>query len=149
MQGLEAYSKIEMSVLSKYYCRIAFFLHSRYFFYQLWNILFVVVVSSTVYKSIFEIQTPRDVIEILGNSLPQASSTLINYTMLCALAVYPAQLLLVGPFILSWLYRIVAVLRWKSSEVGPREVSDTYYPSLLTSINYGCVYPIPILIWYV
>lgn len=35
MQGLEAYSKIEMSVLSKY------------FGYLLWNILFVVIVSST------------------------------------------------------------------------------------------------------
>lgn len=88
-------------------------------------------------------------IEILGNSLPQASPTLINYTMLQGFALYPAQLLLVGPFILSWFYRIIAIVRWRSSEITSREISDSQYPSLITSINYGIAYPIPILIWFV
>ncbi|KAJ3085002.1 hypothetical protein HK102_000404, partial [Quaeritorhiza haematococci] len=133
LQGLEAQSWIEMSVMSKY------------FFYQLWNILFVVVVSSTVIKSAgWPIQTPRDVIEILGNSLPQESPTLINYTILIAFASYPAQLLCAGPLLLTWIIRLSP---WSS--LSPRSVSSAYYPSLLTSINYGIAYPVPILLWVI
>lgn len=127
MQGLEARSWIEMSVLSKY------------FFYQLWNILFVLV-SSTVWQNV---KTPRDVVEIIGDSLPVFSPTLINYTMLQAFASYPAQLLLVGPLLLTWITRMT---QFRST---PRLDSDIYYPSVLTSMNYGYSYPVPILIWVI
>lgn len=93
--------------------------------------------------TIRNIQSPKEVIEILANSLPSASPTLINYTMLQALASYPAQLLLAGPLFLTWIYRLT------SRNSTPREFSSTYYPSLLTTINYGIAYPIPILIFCV
>ena len=131
-QGLETLSWIEQSVLSKY------------FFYQVWNILFIVV-SSTIFKSAaWPINTPKDVIEILGNSLPQESPTLINYAMLQAFSSFPAQLLLVGPLILTWLTRLAP---W--SRGTPRQVSDAYYPSTLTSINYGIAYAVPLLIYVI
>ncbi|KAJ3029460.1 hypothetical protein HK097_005786, partial [Rhizophlyctis rosea] len=99
IQGLEAYSWIDMSVLSK---------------------------------------KP----ELVQRIRPQYSPFAINYVMLQATAVYPAQLLLAGPLILTWLTRLAP---WKRST--PRQLSDAYYPSILTSINYGIAYPVPILVF--
>lgn len=62
--------------------------------------------------------------------------------MLLATAVYPAQLLLVGPLLLTWLTRLAP---WSRSS--PRQLSDAYYPSVLTSINYGLAYPVPLLVF--
>ena len=80
----------------------------------------------------------------MGSMVPKASPTLINYVMLQATAVYPAQLLLAGPLILTWLTRLAP---WSRSS--PRQISDAYYPSILTSINYGQSYPIPMLMFVV
>ncbi|KAJ8328094.1 hypothetical protein QVD99_000614 [Batrachochytrium dendrobatidis] len=129
-QGLEAASWIEMSLLTKY------------FFYQLWNILFVTVFARTLVYEI--IPNPQKVIELLGQMVPKASTTLINYVMLQGAAVYPAQLLLAAPLILTWVSRFSP---W--SRDTPRQVSNAYYPSILTCINYGIVYPGPIMIFVI
>ncbi len=60
MQGLEAKSWIEMSVMSKY------------FFYQIFNILFIGFVQSAVSSFVaFPTTTLKDVIETLGKILPK------------------------------------------------------------------------------
>ncbi|KAJ2998500.1 hypothetical protein HDV02_004508 [Globomyces sp. JEL0801] len=74
----------------------------------------------------------------------ESSSTLINIIILQAVAVYPAQLLLAAPLILTWLSRLAP---WANST--PREISNAYYPSILTCINYGIIYPLPILVFVV
>ncbi|KAI8822106.1 uncharacterized protein EV422DRAFT_417220 [Fimicolochytrium jonesii] len=134
VQGLEAQSWIDASVLSKY------------FFYQIWNILFVQTVATKIWQTRYDIirHGPGEIIDILGSLVPSGSSVQINYVMLLATAAYPAQLLLVGPLILTWLYR---ALSWRQST--PRQISDAYYPSVLTSINYGIVYAVPILVFCV
>ncbi|KAH6575142.1 hypothetical protein BASA50_005313 [Batrachochytrium salamandrivorans] len=129
-QGLEAASWIEMSLLTKY------------FFYQLWNILFVTVFARTLVYEI--IPNPQKVIELLGQMVPKASTTLVNYVILQAAAVYPAQLLLAAPLIVTWISRFSP---WSRNT--PRQISDAYYPSILTCINYGIVYPGPIMIFVI
>ncbi|KAI8922345.1 hypothetical protein DFJ77DRAFT_495618 [Powellomyces hirtus] len=133
-QGLEAQSWIDASVLSKY------------FFYQIWNILFVQTVAHQIWERGSEIIRlgPGEIIDMLGRSVPRAAPAQINYVMLQATAVYPAQLLLVGPLIITWITRLAS---WSRST--PRQVSDAYYPSVLTSINYGLAYPGPILVFCV
>ncbi|KAI9095193.1 hypothetical protein DFS34DRAFT_188376 [Phlyctochytrium arcticum] len=134
IQGLEAQSWIDASVLSKY------------FFYQLWNILLVQTIASKVWQSLVDIirHGPGVIIDALGNLVPSAAPLQINYVMLQATAVYPAQLLLVGPLLLTGLFRIAP---WARST--PRQTSDAYYPSVFTSINYGMAFPVPILVFCV
>ncbi|KAI8927497.1 hypothetical protein BC831DRAFT_452160 [Entophlyctis helioformis] len=127
-QGLEAESWIEMSLLTKY------------FFYQLWNVLFVTVFARTLLYEI--IPNPQKVIELLGQMVPKASTPLINYVILQGTAVYPAQLLLAAPLVMTWISRL-----WSRST--PRQLSDAYYPSILTCINYGIAYPVPILLFVI
>ncbi|KAJ3392635.1 hypothetical protein HDU92_008269 [Lobulomyces angularis] len=135
MQGFEARSWIEMSLLSKY------------FFFLFWNIFFVVVTSTTAIKGKFsDVESPDKIIKLLGNSLPRSSTYFVNYAMLQAFASFPAQLLLLGPLFLTWVYRIIP---WIKGTTTPREISEAYYPSILTTINYGISYPIPILIWVI
>ena len=123
MQGLETESWIENSVLAKY------------FFYQLWNILFVqVLVRAVLYELILN---PRQFIEVLGEMVPKASPTLINYVMLQATAVYPAQLLLVGPLVLTWLTRLSP---W--SESTPRQKSDGKTAAIIVKATIS-FHPIP------
>ncbi|KAL2919600.1 hypothetical protein HK105_200512 [Polyrhizophydium stewartii] len=130
IQGIEASSWIEMSLLTKY------------FSYQLWNILFLTVFARTFVYEI--IPNPQMVIELLGQMVPKSSTTLINYVILQAAAVYPAQLLLVAPLILTWLSRFSPL-----SRSTPRQTSDAYYPSVLTCINYGVAYPVPMIIFVI
>ena len=129
-QGLEAISWIELSLLSKY------------FFHQLWNVLFVAVFARTLIYDI--LQNPPQLIDTLGQMLPKSSTTIANYVILQGTAIYPAQLLLAGPLVLTWLSRFVS---WTKST--PRQISDAYYPSILTCINYGVVYPVPLLIFVI
>jgi hypothetical protein len=69
---------------------------------------------------------------------------MMGYVILQAVAVSPAQLLLAGPLILTWITRTSP---W--SRNSPRDISDAYYPSLLTSINYGVVYTVPLVVWVI
>ncbi|KAI8901652.1 hypothetical protein BC833DRAFT_655373 [Globomyces pollinis-pini] len=129
LQGLEAESWIQQSLLTKY------------FGYMFYNVIFVIPFSSVAYEILLN---PQNVIEQLGRMLPKSSSTLINIIILQAVAVYPAQLLLAAPLILTWLSRLAP---WANST--PREISNAYYPSILTCINYGIIYPLPILVFVV
>jgi hypothetical protein len=124
-QGLEAESWIQQALLKKY------------FFYLIWNVVFVIPLSSTVVYTI--IFNPQEIIATLGQMLPKASKTMINYIILQGFAIYPAQLLLAGPLILNWFFR--------KFRITPRQWSDSYYPSILTFIHYGVIYPTPILMF--
>ncbi|KAJ3124233.1 hypothetical protein HK098_001295 [Nowakowskiella sp. JEL0407] len=128
LQGLEAESWIENGVLAKYW------------FYNFFNYFLLPVTTGTLLNLMAElpvlIETPGKIIELLGKGVVARAPQLINYVMLSALAVYPASLLLVAPIVLTWLFRISP---WAKSS--PRAVSDTYYPSLMTSFNYGISYP--------
>jgi hypothetical protein len=127
-QGLEAESWIQLSLLSKY------------FFYLFWNVIFVIPFASTVLYKI--LLNPQKVIEKLGEMLPKSSTTMINYTILQAFGVFPAQLLLAAPLIMTWTARV-----WSKST--PRQTSNAYYPSILTYINYGVIYPVPMLMFII
>ncbi|KAJ3111868.1 hypothetical protein HDU96_005264 [Phlyctochytrium bullatum] len=132
IQGLEALSWIEMSTFSKYY------------FYIIYNILLYVVGRAfwdIIDKPDLNLNT---IIQKLGNTMPKSSPSMMSYVILQALAVAPAQLVLAGPLILTWLMR----LAWWS-RTSPRDVSDAYYPSLLTSLNYGVSYTIPTAVWVI
>lgn len=67
-----------------------------------------------------------------------------NYVILQGVAVFPAQILLAGPLLLTWFLRVAS---WTRNT--PRQTSDSYYPSVLTCINYGIIYPVPILIFVI
>ncbi|KAI9203034.1 uncharacterized protein BJ171DRAFT_569284 [Polychytrium aggregatum] len=126
IQGIEAESLIESSVLS------------RLFFYQTWNVLIAISGSSLFISAI----NKGTILETLGKLWTEASPLLMNYVVLQALATYPAQLLLVAPVVLTWINRRVP---WAQNS--PRDYSTAYYPSILNSINYGIVYPVPLLIF--
>ncbi|KAJ3333288.1 hypothetical protein HDU76_009775 [Blyttiomyces sp. JEL0837] len=132
MQGLEAQSWIEMSVFSKY------------FFFLTFNVL-LFVVGQTIWASLkIENVSVEQVLKVIGNSMPKSSSSMIGYVMIQALAILPGQLLLIGPILLTWIFRLSP---W--SRTSPRDRSDAYYPSLLTSINYGIAYTVPVVVWVV
>ncbi|KAJ3104134.1 hypothetical protein HDU97_009485 [Phlyctochytrium planicorne] len=132
LQGMEALSWIEMSVYSKYY------------FYIIYNIL-LYVVGRTLWDIIDKTDLNfNTIIQILGDTMPKSSPIMLSYVILQAFAINPAQLLLAGPLVLTWLVRIAP---WSRSS--PRDVSDAYYPSLLTSLNYGVSYTIPTAVWVI
>ncbi|TPX37211.1 hypothetical protein SmJEL517_g00833 [Synchytrium microbalum] len=131
-QGLEALSWLEQSVLSKYY------------WYLITNIVIVFAIARSVWNaiSIFDvIQQPTLLLNILADSMPRMASFYVNYIIVQAFAIFPAQLLLVGPLFLTFVSRLAP---WTRNS--PRDVSDAYYPSVLTSINYGIAFPMPLLI---
>ncbi|KAH6579524.1 hypothetical protein BASA61_010206 [Batrachochytrium salamandrivorans] len=65
--------------------------------------------------------------------------------ILQAAAVYPAQLRLAAPLIVN--LDLAFSPPWSRNT--PRQISDAYYPSILTCINYGIVYPGPIMIFVI
>ena len=71
---------------------------------------------------------------------------MMNYIILQTFASYPAQLLLIGPLLLTFVSRFIP---WMNGSSTPREISDAFYPSVLTSLNYGTAYAVPILIWII
>ncbi|KAJ3029101.1 UNVERIFIED_CONTAM: hypothetical protein HDU68_000140 [Siphonaria sp. JEL0065] len=132
LQGYEAQSWIEQAMFSKYYT------------YQIFNIL-LYIAGLTVWRQILDPtlgnRTPLDVI---GDSMPKSSSQIIAYVLIQCFAINPAQLLQIGPLIYTWLVRNSP---W--SRNSPRDTSDAYFPSLLSSLNYGVSYTIPAVIWVV
>lgn len=130
LQGLEAESWIQASLLSKY------------FNYQIWNVIIVIPLANTIVWKI--LVNPQKVIERLGEMLPKASTTLLNLIILQGLAIFPAQLLLVSPLFFITITRLF----YTSTE---RQQSNSYYPSMLTFaiVNYGYIYPVPILVFVI
>jgi hypothetical protein len=130
LQGLEAESWIQVSLLSKY------------FYYQIWNVIIVIPLANTLVWKI--LVNPQKIIERLGEMLPKASTTLLNLIILQGLAVFPAQLLLASPLFFTSLIRL-----FYTSTL--RQQSNSYYPSMLTFsvVNYGYIYPVPILVFVI
>jgi hypothetical protein len=123
-QGIEAESWIQGSLLSKY------------FFYLIWNVIFVIPFARSFVSVIVN---PQEVIERLGMMLPKSSVTMMNYILLQGFVLFPVQLLQAVPILYTWMIRI-----WFRGS--PRRFSYAYYPSILNVIYYGIVYPMPILV---
>ncbi|KAI9008420.1 hypothetical protein BC832DRAFT_575403 [Gaertneriomyces semiglobifer] len=136
LQGLEAQSWIDQSVLGKY------------FFYQLWNVLLVQTVASKIWQSAVDVvrHGPGEIIDALGSLVPSASPLQISYVLLQSTLVPPLQLLLLFPLLATSMTRMYASITSSST---PRQLSNAYYPSVFFRINYGTVYPVPILIFCV
>ncbi|KAI9331339.1 hypothetical protein BDR26DRAFT_870344 [Obelidium mucronatum] len=132
LQGYEAQSWIEQAMFSKYYT------------YQIFNIL-LYIAGLTIWRQILDpTVNNRTPLDVIGDSMPKSSSQIIAYVLIQSLAINPAQLLQIGPLIFTWLVRNSP---W--SRNSPRDTSDAYFPSLLSSLNYGVSYAIPAVIWVV
>ncbi|KAJ3409142.1 hypothetical protein HDU80_002772 [Chytriomyces hyalinus] len=132
LQGLEAESWIEQAVFSKYYT------------YQVLNLLLYIAGLTFWRQLLGHGEKKSSPLDVVGDFMPKASSPIICYVIIQTFAIAPAQLLHVGPLILTWIYRNSP---W--SRNSPRDTSDAYFPSLLTSLNYGISYTIPAVIWVV
>ncbi|KAI8608288.1 hypothetical protein BC830DRAFT_1174544 [Chytriomyces sp. MP71] len=132
LQGLEAESWIEQAVFSKYYT------------YQVLNLLLYIAGLTLWRQFLGHNPISSAPLDVIGNFMPKASSPIMCYVIIQAFAIAPAQLLHVGPLILTWLQRNSP---W--SRNSPRDTSDAYFPSLLTSLNYGISYTIPAVIWVI
>ncbi|KAJ3320157.1 Nuclear cap-binding protein subunit 1 [Boothiomyces sp. JEL0866] len=84
---------------------------------------------------------PDTWIQFIQGVIPTTLIAAWNACLPSLLLVLPAQLLLAAPLFLTWMYRLATLQ--KST---PRQTSDAYYPSILTVIHYGIVYPVPILV---
>ena len=124
-QGLEAESWIQGALLSKY------------FFYLIWNVIIIIPASRSVLTVIVN---PKEIIERMGEMLPKAAVTMVNYISLQGLVLFPFQMLLAVPIFYSWI-----VKKWFKGT--PRRISYAYYPSILTIVNYGIVFPMPLLVF--
>ena len=124
-QGLEAESWIQNALLAKY------------FFYLIWNVVIIIPASRSV---VTVIVNPKEIIERMGEMLPKAAVTLINYISLQGLVLFPFQILLAFPILYSWV-----VKKWFRGT--PRRLSYAYYPSILTIVDYGIILPMPLLIF--
>ena len=124
-QGLEALSWIQNALLSKY------------FFYLIWNVIIIIPASRSVLTIIVN---PKEIIERMGEMLPKAAVTMVNYISLQGCVMFPFQILLAFPIFYSWM-----VKKWFKGT--PRRISFAYYPSILTIVDYGIVFPMPLLVF--
>ncbi|OUM63314.1 hypothetical protein PIROE2DRAFT_10155 [Piromyces sp. E2] len=131
LQGIETYSWIEQSLLSKY------------FFYQLFNILLIFTVVGTIFKTITEIlNDPKSIIRILAEQFPKVSPFFMNYVILQGFLCLPLQLINPGSFIMNLILRLFKFCKT------PREYSNASDPVII-SLNYGYHYTIPLLIFVI
>ncbi|KAJ3205328.1 hypothetical protein HDU82_005267 [Entophlyctis luteolus] len=132
LQGFETVSWIEQAVFSKYYT------------HQIFNIL-LYIAGLTIWRQLLDPSTSdKTPLDIVGDLMPKSSSQIIAYVLIHAFALAPAQLLHVGPLCYTWMVRTSP---W--SHHSPRDTSDAYFPSLLTSLNYGMSFTVPAVIWVV
>ncbi|KAJ3021524.1 UNVERIFIED_CONTAM: hypothetical protein HDU68_009591 [Siphonaria sp. JEL0065] len=127
LQGLEARSKIETRTLD------------HYFFFLLFNVLFVFTLSTAVLNMIGSlVANPVTIFNIMANTLPNGATFFINYiTIDCVFFA----LELLRPVILIW------NAFCKYSNLTPRQMHEM---NLATSyLNFGILYPIHILIFII
>ncbi|ORX48148.1 DUF221-domain-containing protein [Piromyces finnis] len=131
LQGIETYSWIEQSLLSKY------------FFYQLFNILLIFTVVGTIFNTISEIlNDPKSIITIVAEQFPKVSPFFMNYVILQGFLCLPIQLINPGSFIMNFVLRLLKICQT------PREYSNASDPVII-SLNYGYHYTIPLLIFVI
>eukprot|EP00277_Geminigera_cryophila_P037066 CAMPEP_0173107620 /NCGR_PEP_ID=MMETSP1102-20130122/41959_1 /TAXON_ID=49646 /ORGANISM="Geminigera sp., Strain Caron Lab Isolate" /LENGTH=140 /DNA_ID=CAMNT_0014005391 /DNA_START=219 /DNA_END=637 /DNA_ORIENTATION=+ len=78
IEGIDAFSLVSESVLD------------RFFWFQIVNVFFGVTFSTGTFSVLQElIERPASLSQILGESVPAASTFFVNYVCLQALAVFP------------------------------------------------------------
>ncbi|KAI8825638.1 uncharacterized protein EV422DRAFT_134538 [Fimicolochytrium jonesii] len=126
-QGIYAHSQVEIATMSKY------------FFFLLFNIFFVFSVAQTIIQVAAEfLRNPISIVNLTVSLLPSAASFYITYIIL-NLMMFPLELLRPGVMLLQFIGRWVCQT--------PR---DFHGLSILSSsLNYGMLYPIHVLIFVI
>ncbi|ORX83949.1 DUF221-domain-containing protein [Anaeromyces robustus] len=131
LQGIETFSWIEQSLLSKY------------FFYQLFNIMLIFTVVGTIFNTITDIlNDPKSIMTILAEQFPKVSPFFMNYVILQGFLCLQIQLINPGSFLLNFILRFFKFCKT------PREFSNASDPVNI-SLNYGYHYTIPLLIFVI
>eukprot|EP00048_Salpingoeca_helianthica_P006629 m.100846 g.100846 ORF g.100846 m.100846 type:complete len:737 (+) comp14077_c1_seq2:85-2295(+) len=112
-QGLVSYTYVQQFVLRRMY---VFFIV---------NVLFISLISGTVFDAVFEIiDHPASIITLLGQSVPQTGLFFTSYVMLHAFVSFPADLCNFGPlFVLGWGLLFARTPREKAHAKKPLESS--------------------------
>ncbi|KAJ3387746.1 hypothetical protein HDU84_000558 [Entophlyctis sp. JEL0112] len=126
-EGLESHSKIETRTLD------------HYFFFLIFNVLFVFMLSTAVISLINSVaENPAVIFTLLGETLPTGATFFINYIIVDTV-FFGIELL--RPTILIW------NALCKISDMTPRQIHEM---NLYTSyLNFGILYPMPILIFVI
>ncbi|KAI9006212.1 hypothetical protein BC832DRAFT_539819 [Gaertneriomyces semiglobifer] len=96
----------------------------QYYFFLVFNILFIVTISGSIFNTAKLIaDNPGSVFEILGTSIPKVSTFFVNYVMLLALGGPAKELLQLGnviakPLVLRFLSNTPRVV-WRQSQPKP------------------------------
>ncbi|KAJ1959123.1 hypothetical protein IWQ62_004739, partial [Dispira parvispora] len=115
------------------------FVLSRVFFFQIFNVLLVFTLSSTVWNSIYEIlNDPGQITRRLANSLPQIAPFFINYIIMLGIGYQPFKLLQILPMIWTAFRRYLCTT--------PRDFADVLAPIY---VAWGARYPVPMLVFVI
>ncbi|KAI9598760.1 hypothetical protein BDF19DRAFT_482688 [Syncephalis fuscata] len=143
------FEQLSMAEGHRTYSGIELYTMSKYFLFQMINVLLAKMITQSALDIINIIMDhPGSILEILGGSLPklnnqvmfyQTAPFFINYTLLQGLVVLPATELLQISSIFTHLFHIVA--SWT-----PREHAEHDIPP---APKYGWLYPLPTLLFVV
>ncbi|RKP38958.1 hypothetical protein BJ085DRAFT_29644 [Dimargaris cristalligena] len=115
------------------------FVLSRVFFFQIFNVLLVFTLSSTLWNSLFDIfDDPTQVTKKLASSLPQVAPFFINYIIMLGIGYLPFKLLQVFPMIWTAFRRYLCTT--------PRDFSEVVAPIY---VAWGARYPVPMLVFVI
>ncbi|KAJ1651163.1 hypothetical protein IWQ61_008207 [Dispira simplex] len=118
---------------------IDIFVLSRVFFFQIFNVLLVFTLSSTVWNSIYEIlNDPGQITRRLANSLPEIAPFFINYIIMLGIGYQPFKLLQILPMIWTAFRRYLCTT--------PRDFADVLAPIY---VAWGARYPVPMLVFVI
>src|SRR5690349_3569537 len=84
------------------YTMVEKMLINQYYFFLVFNVLLVVTISGSVFRTIGTIvDHPALVFEILATSVPGVSTFFVNYVILLALSGPASEILQIGPLIMK------------------------------------------------
>jgi hypothetical protein len=91
-EGLPANSRIALGTMSKYY------------YFQIFNVFLVLILASSLFDIIDEVnQGPGHIFTLLGQRVPAVSTTFINYMLLKGVSGHGIQSARLGPLIVGWI----------------------------------------------
>ncbi|KAJ1914538.1 hypothetical protein IWQ60_008773 [Tieghemiomyces parasiticus] len=115
------------------------FVLSRVFFFQIFNVLLVFTLSSTLWNSLYEIiDNPSQITQKLASSLPQVAPFFINYIIMLGVGYLPFKLLQVFPMIWHAFRRYLCTT--------PRDFAEVVAPIY---VAWGARYPVPMLVFVI
>ncbi|KAG2178083.1 hypothetical protein INT43_003336 [Umbelopsis isabellina] len=128
LQGISSRSALAEATLSKF------------FFFQIFNVLLVFTIASTLSKTLQDIiQNPSAVANLLATTLPQVAPFFINYVILQGILLMPLNLLLIGALIVRGFNYLFLCKT-------PRDYAEARAPQ---NFMYGWSYPTPLLMFVV